>query len=157
MPTAKRMAPTARKQATGTVKCRLRLCTDVFRQAKSGPAPVRKSRKMPSGTLIWLKYGALTVIFSPLTASESTGNMVPHRMAKHTPTSARLFSRKLLSLETKESSSLRAFRARRRLIRSPKDNTIETMTKPMNMGPMPEVVKEWTDETTPLRVRKVPK
>ena len=37
------------------------------------------------------------------------------------------------------------------------DKIIENKTSPRNIGPIPDSVKEWTDETTPLLVRKVPK
>ena len=56
------------------------------------------------GMLTWLKKGAPTVLFSLVTHSDRIGKMVPHSTAKVVASRTRLLNRKLLSLETTESS-----------------------------------------------------
>src|ERR1051325_8321426 len=94
----------------GHRKLRFKLSTDVRRQANSGPTPVRKSRNSAIGTFTRLKKGGPTLIFSPVTASLITGNNVPHKTAKHAPSSTRLLNRKLDSRETTDSSCCSLFR-----------------------------------------------
>ena len=65
------------------------------------------------GTLTRLKNGASTVIFSPVTASEMTGNSVPQRTAKQLASRIRLLNRKLDSRETTLSSCDFALQVRR--------------------------------------------
>src|SRR5678815_2409619 len=84
----------------GIRKFLFRLFVDAFRQASSGPTPVRKSRKIAMGTLTRLKNGAPTVILFPLYQSDNTGNIVPQRTAKQDTRRTRLLKRKLLSRET---------------------------------------------------------
>src|SRR5262245_42317225 len=94
----------------GHRKLRFRLFVDALRQASSGPTPVRNMRKMAIGTFTLLKNGALTVIFTPFTASEITGNIVPQNTAKHDASRTRLLNMKLLSRETIDSIWFSLFR-----------------------------------------------
>ena len=88
----------------GTRKFFRRLAREVLRQAKSGPTPVRNSKSRPMGMLTLLKKGAPTLILTPWTASEITGNNVPQSTAKQAASNSRLLNRKLDSRETSESS-----------------------------------------------------
>ena len=74
------------------------------RHASSGPTPVKSSRNSAIGTFTLLKKGGPTLILLPVTHSDSTGNNVPQRMAKHAARRTRLLNRKLDSRETIESS-----------------------------------------------------
>src|SRR5271154_4935582 len=79
---------------------------DVLRQASRGPTPVRRSKNSAIGTVTLLKNGGPTLILLPCTHSDSTGNSVPHKIAKQAASSTRLLKRKLDSRETSESSWL---------------------------------------------------
>ena len=59
--------------------------SELRRQAISGPTPVRNRRNNPMGMLTRLKNGASTLILSPVTASEITGNSVPQRTRNNWP------------------------------------------------------------------------
>src|SRR2546421_5683309 len=96
-------APAAKAIKAGTRKFRFKLSVDALRQASNGPTPVKNIRKMAMGTFTLLKNGALTVILTPFTASEITGNIVPQNTAKHAASRIRLLNRKLLSRETMDS------------------------------------------------------
>src|SRR5204863_7677007 len=87
----------------GDRKFRFRLFVDALRHASNGPTAVRNIRKIAIGTFTLLKKGALTVIFTPLTASEITGNIVPQKTAKQAASRIRLLNMKLLSRETIDS------------------------------------------------------
>src|ERR1041384_4788951 len=87
----------------GERKFLFRLFVDALRHASSGPTPVRNMRKMAIGTFTLLKNGGPTVIFTPFTASEMTGNIVPQNTAKHAASRIRLLNMKLLSRETTDS------------------------------------------------------
>jgi len=58
---------------------------------------------MPSGAFTRLKNGGPTVIFTPRTASEMTGKIVPQKTAKAMPTSTRLLKRNADSRERNDS------------------------------------------------------
>src|SRR2546425_2316605 len=96
--------------APGHMKLRRRLSDDVRRQANSGPTPVRNSRNRPMGIINWLNHSLSRLIFSPETASEITGNSVPHSTAKQLASSTRLLNKKLDSRETTDSSCDSLFR-----------------------------------------------
>src|SRR5947207_15288113 len=98
-----RSAPDASAMIAGDRKFGFRLFVDALRHASSGPTPVRNIRKIAIGTLTLLKNGALTVIFTPFTASEITGNIVPQNTAKQAASRIRLLNMKLLSRETIDS------------------------------------------------------
>ena len=83
----------------GHRKFRFKLFVDAFRHASNGPTPVKNMRKIAIGTFTLLKNGGPTVIFTPLMASEITGNIVPQNTAKHAASRIRLLNRKLLSRE----------------------------------------------------------
>ena len=85
---------------SGQAKFLFRLSTEVFRQASSGPTPVRKSRNKPMGILTLLKNGAPTLILDPATHSERTGKSVPERTATQATSRIKLLNRKLDSRET---------------------------------------------------------
>src|SRR5882672_2040732 len=82
--------------ASGRPKLRFRLSVEVFRQARSGPTPVRNSNSNPIGIFTLLKNGAPTLILSPVNHSENTGKSVPESTATHATRSIRLLKRKLI-------------------------------------------------------------
>src|ERR1051326_7101155 len=100
----------------GVKKFRFKLSVDALRHASSGPTPVKNIRKIAIGTLTLLKNGALTVIFTPLTASEITGNIVPQNTAKHDASRIRLLNMKLLSRDTIDSIWFSLFRSGKRSV-----------------------------------------
>src|SRR5205823_12377122 len=81
-----------------------KLSVDVRRQANNGPTPVRNSKNSPMGIISRLNQTASRLIFSPETASEITGNSVPHNTAKQLARITRLLNRKLDSRDTTLSS-----------------------------------------------------
>src|SRR5262249_31185085 len=101
--------------ASGHRNARFKLSTELLRHAISGPTPVSNNRNKPIGTLTRLKNGASTLIFSPVTASEITGNRVPHSTAKQLASRIRLLNRKLDSRESTLSSCDSLFRYSKRL------------------------------------------
>jgi hypothetical protein len=64
---------------TGNANARQRFFGVARRQAMTGPTPMRKSSAIPSGAFTRLKNGGPTVIFTPRTHSEITGNTCPRR------------------------------------------------------------------------------
>ena len=95
-------APTS-AEPTGHANARHRLRGVARRQAITGPMPIRKSSAMPSGAFTRLKNGGPTVIFTPRTHSEMTGNTVPQNTAKAMPTRTRLLNRNAASREKNDS------------------------------------------------------
>jgi hypothetical protein len=87
----------------GIEKFRINASLDVRRHANNGPTPVKNNSINPIGIFTRLKKGAPTVILSPLTASERTGNIVPQKTAKQIVIKITLFNRKPLSLDVKDS------------------------------------------------------
>ena len=85
------------------MKARRRFRGDARRQAITGPTPVKNRSTRPSGAFTRLKKGGPTVIFTPRTHSERTGNTVPQKTAKAMPTRIRLLKRKAASREKKDS------------------------------------------------------
>ena len=67
---------------------------------RTGPMPVSSRRAKAIGTLTRLKNGAETEIFSPVTASLITGNVVPRNVAKVRATKSTLLKRNEPSRET---------------------------------------------------------
>src|SRR6516164_5367279 len=104
MPAAIRTAIKTNAAIPGYWKLRRRLSIEVRRQANSGPAPVKNSRKRPMGTMRRLYQSASSEILSPVAYSEITGNRVPQRTAKQLASRIRLLNRKLDSRETTLSS-----------------------------------------------------
>src|SRR5215813_6980882 len=102
-PRAKAIEPPTIPVTVGQRKFLRRLSPDVFRQARSGPTPVRNSKRSPSGMLTLLKNGAPTLMRFPVNHSEKTGNSVPERIAMQATKRTRLLKRKLDSRETIES------------------------------------------------------
>src|SRR5580658_10505154 len=100
-------------RAVGQMKLRFTRSSEVCRQASSGPMPVSNTRKIPMGTFTRLKNGGPTVTFDPVTHSDSTGNSVPHKTAKHDTSKTRLLNRKLDSRETSDSKRCSLFRVSR--------------------------------------------
>src|ERR1022692_5247867 len=153
------MSPIAVSTAriVGHKKLRFRLSREVLRQGSSGPTAVRKIRNSPIETLTRLKNGGPTVTFEPVTASDRTGNSVPHNTAKQATSSTRLLNRKLDSRETSDSSRCSLFSVSR--LRTTKNTQVANISarNHTNQMPMPDGAKAWTDLTTPLRVRNVPK
>ena len=104
-----------------------------------------------------MKKGAPTVIFSPFTASDKTGNIVPQKTEKQIKPKIILLNRNPLSLDVKDSILLLAFNVgsltRIRAIQIIRIRII----KPRNIGPKSETANEWTEDIIPLRVKNVPK
>src|SRR4030095_3508085 len=110
------MPPATRAIPAGHRKFRFRLLVDALRHARSGPTPVKNSKKTAIGTLTLLKNGGPTVTLSPVTASERTGNMVPQKIAKQDASRIRLLNMKLLSRETIDSIWFSLFRSGKRSV-----------------------------------------
>src|SRR5262249_54783225 len=142
---------------TGHRKLRLRLLHDARRQAINGPTPIRNRSTSPSGAFTRLKNGGPTVIFTPRTASEITGKIVPQNTANAIPTRIKLLSRKAASRERIESNSFSLRSSGNRQSTKLNDRTIIPPRNHMKNGPRPDCVNECTEEITPLRVKKVPK
>src|SRR5271170_4987269 len=141
----------------GQKNARRKLSTELLRQAISGPTPVRNSSPNAIGMLMRLKNGASTLIFSPVTASEITGNNVPHSTAKQLATRIRLLNMKLDSRDitlSRRASDFRYFKRSRIKITVAAMPTARKITKYLPMG---DCAKACTELTTPERVRNVPK
>src|SRR5271167_3807637 len=110
MPAANSATTSTSEAMPGHWKLRRRLSAEVLRQANSGPTPVSSSRNSPMGTISRLYQSASSEILSPETASEMTGNSVPHSTAKQLASRIRLLNRKLDSREMTLSSSDSLFR-----------------------------------------------
>src|SRR5215468_1270128 len=156
-PSTRQVTPAARPVMTGHMKFFFRWLHEARRHAITGPTPIRKSSAKPSGALTRLKNGGPTVIFTPRTHSEMTGNTVPQNTANAMPTRMRLLNRNADSRDTSESSSFSLRSIGRRQINSDSETVRMTPRKPRKNGPRPDCVNEWTEEITPLRVRNVPK
>src|SRR6267142_1084203 len=152
-----RIAAVSTPAPAGMAKLRFRLSHEVLRQASSGPRPVSSSRKSAIGTFTRLKNGGPTVTFSPWTASESNGNSVPHRTAKHDARKTRLLNKKLDSRESSDSSLFSLLRCERFLTKKNTHTTIVAMSSPPNHQPIEDCANACTELTTPLRVRNVPR
>src|ERR1700675_3646171 len=98
------MAPAIRPINNAHQKLRLRLSSDVLRQASRGPTPVRNKSTKPIGIFTLLKNGVPTLMRSPVNHSEKTGKSVPDRTAMQDTSKIKLLKRKLDSRETMESS-----------------------------------------------------
>src|SRR3972149_4762675 len=154
---AERAKAVTSPSAPGKRKLRLRLASDAFRQARSGQRPITRSRASPMGTLTWLKKGAPTLMFTPRTASEIMGKIVPRKPEKAAPTRIRLLNRKLDSRETSESRSPADFSQGSRRASSVNDKIRITAIKAKKSGPMELRAKEGTEGRKPLRGRNGPK
>ena len=104
-----------------------------------------------------MKKGAPTVIFSPFTASDKTGNIVPQKTEKQINPKTILLNRNPLSRDVKDSIFLLAFSTGSRIRMRVIQKTRIRIIKPRNTGPKSETAKEWTDDIIPLRVKNVPK
>ena len=157
MPMTNKLAAPNNAIAVGIRKFLFRFDVDALRQAINGQMPVNNNNSKPMGMLTWLKKGVPTLIFTPRTASEMMGNIVPQRTANAIPTKITLLNRKLLSREIKESSWFSLLRLSNLIISSHKPNIKITAINPKNQYPIEDFPKACTEEITPLRVRKVPK
>jgi hypothetical protein len=143
--------------AVGHRNCRFRFCGLARRHAISGPMPVSSSSSSPSGTFTWLKNGGPTVTLVPRTASEMTGNSVPHSTANAMTIRIRLLNRNAASRLTMDSSRDSAASIGQRYASSPKPTTAASTRKTRKNQPTLDCAKLWTLLITPLRVRNVPK
>ena len=100
----------------GIVKFFFRLRREVFLQASRGPNPGQEKRNSPKGILTLLKNGALTVRFSPCSASDKHRKIVPHRTANMAASNTRLLKRKLLSREITDSRRFSLFKSSSRVM-----------------------------------------
>src|SRR5579871_2105126 len=136
----------------GQKNARRKLSMELRRQAMSGPTPVRKSSPKPIGMLIRLKNGASTLIFSPVKASEITGNNVPHNTAKQLASRIRLLNMKLDSRETTLSRFASLFRYFSRSRIKYNVAAIPIARNTTKYVPMGDCAKACTELTTPERV-----
>src|SRR5262249_48950782 len=98
-----------------------------------------------------------TDTLTPRTASETTGKSVPQNTTERIPRKSQLFIRKLASRETTDSSRWLLRSAPRLWKTALKEAGATATSKRRKRCPnQPAAVNECTDETTPLRVRKVP-
>src|ERR1700731_2590156 len=104
------MIPAMRPINSGQPKLRLRLSSEVLRQASKGPTPVRNKSNKPMGIFTLLKNGVPTLMRSPVNHSEKTGKSVPDRTAMQETSKIKLLKRKLDSRETIESSWFSLFK-----------------------------------------------
>src|ERR1700744_6257529 len=104
MPAAKRAMEGARPGIPGFWELRRRILSEVRRQAKRGPTPVRKSRNNPMGTMRRLYQSKSSEILLLVKYSEIFGKSVPQRTEKQLARRMRLLNRKLDSRETTLSS-----------------------------------------------------
>src|SRR5262249_15612135 len=114
-------------------------------------------RKRNIGIFTRLKKGGPTVTFVPCTFSERIGNSVPHRTAKHATSNRTLLNRKLDSRDTSDSSLFSLFKCERFLMKKSRQTRKLKIRKYQNQKPMEDCAKAWTELTTPLRVRNVPR
>src|ERR1700680_4712699 len=98
-------SPVITARTVGVAKVLASESREERRHAISGPTPIRKIKASASGALTLLKNGGPTVILTPRTASDSTGNNVPQKTAKAIPTSTRLLKRKAASRDRYDSNS----------------------------------------------------
>ncbi len=117
-PDAAPTTPVETPRIMGAAKLRSRLSAVVRRHAISGPTPIRNTRPSASGPLTRLKNGGPTVIFTPRTASESTGKIVPQKTANAIPTRNRLLNRNAASRDRYDSKSAGLRSCRERKIKS---------------------------------------
>ena len=149
--------PATTPVAVGHTKARLRLGNEARRQAISGPMPVSAINIKKIGTLTRLKNGGPTAILTPRTASVSTGNIVPQRIAKQATTRTRLLNRNDDSRDSTDSRWLALRSCGRRYTTKLMLTASIIARKAANIGPRFETVNACTEETMPDRVRKVPK
>src|ERR1700722_7653504 len=109
-PKTKRSVQPKSPAVTGPWKFRRMLSVEVFRQASSGPTPVKNSNINPRGIFTLLKKGAPTLMREPVNHSEKTGNRVPESTATQATSSTRLLNKKLDSRDTSESSWFSLFK-----------------------------------------------
>ena len=76
---------------------------EVLRHPRSGHIAIRIRSNRNNGELIVLKNGGPTEIFTPFTASEIRGKIVPQKTAKQIPKKIMLLYKKELSLERNDS------------------------------------------------------
>jgi hypothetical protein len=89
-PKARSAIPQARAKTDGQTRLAPSARSELRRQATSGPIPIKSSSGSPRTRRKKSKYGGPTVIFSPRTSSESSGNATPHRTVRVNATSSRL-------------------------------------------------------------------
>src|SRR5205085_12220140 len=156
-PKAIRSTAVASAASAGMEKLRFKLSKEVLRQASSGPRAVSRSSSKATGMLTRLKNGGPTVTLVPCTHSDSTGKSVPHRTVKQATSRIRLLNRKLDSRETSDSSLFSLLRCERFLTKKKTQVAKVRARNVTNQSPMEDCAKAWTELTTPLRVRNVPK
>jgi hypothetical protein len=157
MPSAPSTAAVATDSATGQRKFRLRLSGEAFRQAINCPTLIRSKISRKSGTVTREKYGAPTESLTPVMASATSGKMVPRNTVKVAAARTTLVTRKADSRLNMESiSGWERSRSARTATRA-KEPRRTRARKPRNSPPTGPEENAWTEESTPLRVRNVPK
>jgi hypothetical protein len=112
---------------------------------------------MPSGAVMRTKYGSPTDSASPVTASASSGKVVPSSTTKARAPKTMLLARNAASRDTgDEILDGDPSRSARQAMR-PMPVTATTARNPSSAGPIEDWLKAWTDSTTPDRVRNVPR
>jgi hypothetical protein len=101
-----------------------RRCDGVaLRHAMPGPTPVRNSSVSPIGTIHLLKKGGPTVMRSPMSASDSVGNIVANMMKNAANSRIQLLTVNAASRDSHESNVARARSSGMRLMTNPKLTT----------------------------------
>src|SRR5580658_8803242 len=91
-PSANSVTPATPERIAGVRKLRRNPSMELLRQASNGPTPDRNN---PTGIFTLLKNAGPTLILLPVSASEITGNIVPHSTVKQAASSTRLLNKKL--------------------------------------------------------------
>src|SRR3990172_1933791 len=98
-----------------------------------------------------------TVICCPVRISLAKGKMTPRKQITKMLTKRKLLRRKRASRESNEVISTSDFRACQRRLSKERETAKVTEIKRKNNGPMALCAKACTEDSTPERVRKVPK
>src|SRR5262249_7149442 len=136
--------PITRPNKAGAANVLGRVSSEDLRQAINGPTPIRKMRASASGALTLLKNGGPTVILTPRTASDKTGNSVPQNTAKAIPTRTKLLNRNAASRDKYDSISAGDLSCLTRKSRRPVYATATAIRNVRKNGPSPDCVNECT-------------
>ena len=156
-PNTSAMASTASDTKVGFHMARPSVFTVEWPHAESGATPIKNSRAAKSGPVMRSYQGGPKVTFCPVNSSETIGKINPHRHTSRISMNSRLFSRKSASRESNELSCPAEVRSFQRCSSSARDAMNVMPMKPKNSGPMALCAKACTEDSTPERVRKVPK
>ena len=95
--------------------------------------------------------------FCPVNISDISGKITPQKQTTRIPINSKLFSRNKASRESMDDICVSALRSFQRLRSKDKDTIKVIPMKAKNNGPIALWAKACTEESTPERVRNVPK